>query len=159
MYFIAHRGNLFGPDKEQENKVEYILKAIFLKFDVEIDVWYINNKLYLGHDFPQYEIELNFLIQNRDYLWCHCKNLQAFELLLSNNIHCFIHDKDIATLTSKGFVWTYPNTLQINNSICVLPEIPPCSLEQGEQQNNDINKCIGFCSDYIFYLREKCSKK
>ncbi len=150
MYFIAHRGNLFGPNIEKENHPDYILEAISKKFDVEIDVWYINTKLYLGHDKPQYEIELIFLIENKDKLWCHCKNLQAFELLLLNNIHCFVHNTDIATLTNKGYIWTYPNNLQITNSICVLPEILP---------QHSLGKCIGFCSDYVYYLREKCSKK
>ena len=61
MIFIAHRGNLNGPNKEMENKPEYILKALNKDFYVEIDVWYINNSFFLGHDNPDYKIDIEFL--------------------------------------------------------------------------------------------------
>ena len=38
MYFISHRGNISGIDKNNENKPEYIEKALSLGFDVEVDV-------------------------------------------------------------------------------------------------------------------------
>ena len=28
MFFISHRGNLKGPNKDEENKIEYIDKAL-----------------------------------------------------------------------------------------------------------------------------------
>ena len=73
-FLISHRGNIDGKTN-QENKPEYIKKALFHGFNVEIDVWYIDNKYYLGHDLPQYEIEEDFL-QNAS-LWCHAKNIEA----------------------------------------------------------------------------------
>ncbi len=42
---IAHRANLNGPDHETENTPASINKAIKLGFDVEVDIWYINNVL------------------------------------------------------------------------------------------------------------------
>ena len=53
MKIIAHRGNLSGPT-QTENHPDQIKKALDLGFDVEIDVWYKENKVFLGHDFPQY---------------------------------------------------------------------------------------------------------
>ena len=64
MIYIAHRGNLNGPNKD-ENKPEYIKKSISLGFDCEIDIRYINNILYLGHDTPDYKIDLQFLSKPR----------------------------------------------------------------------------------------------
>ena len=61
MFFISHRGNLEGPIRSEENKIDYINDAINQNFDVEIDVWFKNNNFYLGHDEPQYKIPLEFL--------------------------------------------------------------------------------------------------
>jgi len=38
MKLISHRGNLFGPNPTNENNPDYILNAIELGYDVEIDV-------------------------------------------------------------------------------------------------------------------------
>ena len=54
MILISHRGNLSGPSKE-ENHPEHIIKAAAAGFDVEVDVWVINNDYFLGHDEPRYK--------------------------------------------------------------------------------------------------------
>ena len=56
MILIAHRGNLNGKTN-RENQPEYIQEALVQDFDVEIDVWYIEDEFWLGHDIPQYKIE------------------------------------------------------------------------------------------------------
>ena len=138
MILISHRGNIEEKKPNQENKPEYIKKALFHGFDVEIDVWYIDNKYYLGHDLPQYEIKEDFL-QNAN-LWCHAKNIEAlYKMKLNPLIHCFYHISDKVTLTSKGYLWTYPNNKLTDKSICVLPEI----------QKIKIDNCAGICSDII----------
>ena len=75
MFLIAHRGNTEGENKEEENKEEYILKALSQGYDVEIDVWVIKTfspyyKIFLGHDNPKYEIKLDFLLEHKEKLWC-----------------------------------------------------------------------------------------
>ena len=55
-------------------------------------------------------------------------------------IHSFWHQKDDFVLTSKGFVWTYPNKSLYSNSVCVLPELG---------YKGDITKCYAICSDNI----------
>ena len=62
MHFISHRGNLNGPNKNLENKPNYIKEALDKGFDVEIDVWLSKEKFYLGHDEPLYETDVNFII-------------------------------------------------------------------------------------------------
>lgn len=121
MIYIAHRGNLLGPSPEDENKPAHIEYALLeVGIDVEIDVWQINGKYYLGHDGPETPVGINFL--TRDGLWCHAKNIQALAGLQELGCHTFFHDTDDATLTSRGFLWTFPGKELTRFSIAVLPE-------------------------------------
>ena len=85
---------------------------------VEIDVWLKDGVILLGHDEPQYAVNFGFLKQNG--LWCHAKNLDALHYMLEKNIkNSFWHQEDDYTVTSSGFIWTYPNKLITNKSIIV----------------------------------------
>ena len=140
MILIAHRGNIKGTSLAKENTQEYILQALELGYHVEIDVWVFGCKLFLGHDQPEQETQLKFLQDER--LWCHCKSREALAKLISNGVHCFFHETDDVTLTSKGYMWVYPNKKPLEGSICVLPELHNC-------KNQDLERCVGICSDYI----------
>lgn len=144
MILISHRGNLNGPNGDFENDPKYILEAFKNGFNVEIDIWLYNNKIMLGHDEPKYNVTLDWFKSLYHNLWLHCKNIEILEYF--NNIdsmgaylNYFWHEKDTATITSKGFLWAYPNKQPIKGSIAVLPEL----------NNEDISKCYGVCSDYI----------
>lgn len=50
MKFISYRGNLYGPNPKLENKPTYIIEALKMGFDLEVDVFFRNKKFYLGHD-------------------------------------------------------------------------------------------------------------
>ena len=140
MILISHRGNINGKNIPLENNPGYIRDAIHLGYNVEVDIWYHNNTFWLGHDNPEYQIGLYFLLENSDKLWCHAKNIEAIvEMKKEKNINCFWHQKDDITLTSKGYIWAYPGKQPIKNSIAVMPEI----------HNDNLDKCIGICSDYI----------
>ena len=56
MIYIAHRGNINGKFESYENEPNYIDRAIELGYDVEIDLWWVDGRTYLGHDEPQYEV-------------------------------------------------------------------------------------------------------
>ena len=58
-------------------------------------------------------------------------------MLNNNNIHCFFHQEDDVTLTSKGYIWTYPNK-QLTNKSMVLPKTIDKNLE-----------CFGVCTDEV----------
>ena len=106
MKIISHRGNLSGRLPEQENHPDYILGVVRAGYDVEVDVWCIGEKFVLGHDLPQYEVSASWL---KDLpLWCHAKNSDALEGMLVQGIHCFWHQQDFCTLTSRGIPWCYP---------------------------------------------------
>ena len=138
-YIISHRGNISGPNPERENHPNYILEAINGGFHVEIDLRVINNKLYLGHDDPQYPIEVDFLYN--DNFWIHAKNIDAAYFLTAHkNINWFFHDQDDCVLTSKGYLWTYPGKQLTPNSIAVMPERVIDAY--------DLSSCCGICTDY-----------
>ena len=137
---ISHRGYESGEDSNLENKPSQIEKLLNINLiNVEIDVLYRNKKLYLGHDYPRYEVDIDFL--KRDGLWCHAKNVEALEIMLENDIHCFWHQEDDYTLTSKGFIWNYPGkTTSSKKSVFLFPERYP---------NVDVSKYKFICTDYI----------
>lgn len=139
MRLISHRGNIIGPNPEEENTIPYICRALACGYNVEIDVWEINGELFLGHDEPKVPAALDFLQESR--LWCHAKNEQALFFLLQNKIHCFWHENDKYTLTSHGIAWVYPGQQLLPNSVAVKPE--------GHYTSKQLSHCYGVCSDYI----------
>ena len=50
MKIISHRAFCDGIDKSIENKPSEIESRISEGFDVEVDLWVKNSKLWLGHD-------------------------------------------------------------------------------------------------------------
>lgn len=119
MKLIAHRGNYKGPNKSKENQPSYIEEAIHAGFDVEIDVWY-QDGLYLGHDNPEHEIDLDFLMRFHNSLWIHCKNVFALSTLSDlPELNVFWHENDAYALTSQGFIWTFPHCKVCEKSVVV----------------------------------------
>ena len=110
---------------------------------MEIDVWYIDGKYYLGHDTPQHHIEEKYLKNKK--LWCHAKNYEALTNMLNKNIHCFWHESDMVTLTSKGYIWANLKQQPLKGSIAVMPE----------RNKEDISDCLGICSDFIEKYKDK----
>jgi len=143
MKLIAHRGNTNGPTR-WENEPSYIVDSIKKGFDVEIDVWYVNNEYFLGHDEPIYKIKKDFLYQEQ--LWCHAKNPGALQEMNNADIHCFWHQNDDYTITSKGFIWSFPNAAYIANMVVNQPEIYTDLIEF----NTNV---FAVCSDYVDLLK------
>lgn len=140
--FISHRGNLNGPNKQKENTPEYLLEAVSDGFDVELDLWYLDSKYYLGHDGPDHEIEEDFLLNSK--FWVHCKTVETLARLVEINYpyNFFFHNTDKATLTSNKFLWVYPGVDVFGDaSITVMPE---------QARNSfDWKSARGVCSDYV----------
>lgn len=141
MIYISHRGNTNGPVEHQENHPDRIIEVLHMGFDVEIDLWCIDNNLYLGHDEPIYLISSNF-IRTRG-LWLHCKNINAMHAIHNLSVNYFWHQNDDVTLTSKGYFWTYPGKQLTSNSILVMPE----TLDKIQKYNK--LECAGVCSDFV----------
>ena len=143
MIFIAHRGNIAGRNPNFENTPPYLDTALARGYDVEVDVWYIDGTYYLGHDGPEIETTLEYL--SNDKFWCHCKNVEALQQLIRHGVHCFFHQTDDVTLTSRGILWTFPKKTLVEGSVCVMPEL-------GYEGN--ISLCGGICSDVVEEYKE-----
>lgn len=143
MILISHRGNIDGKEPENENKPSFVAAAIAKGYDVEVDFWFKDGRFLLGHDKPQYEIPLGFMENFYRRLWIHCKNTDALSKMLEIDrigayLNYFWHDTDTVTVTSQGYMWTYPGSY-IEGGIAVLPEI----------KNDKLEGRLGICSDYI----------
>ena len=152
MKIISHRGNLKGSEKSNENKPQQVDLAIKNGFDVEIDLWLINGNFQLGHDRPEYLIDLSWVLSRSKYLWIHCKNIELMDYLTTNRIdlNFFFHQNDDLALTSKFFLWVYPEKTYTKNSILVSNNIDDLSFLD--------NPPFGVCTDYPEYLNELCKK-
>ena len=144
MILISHRGNINGSQPENENNPEYIQKALDMGYDVEIDLRIKDNKLYLGHDEPQYLMDLDWFEKYYTKLWLHCKEIEVIEKLnqldlRGTYLNYFWHENDTLTITSKGYLWVYPGKQPVKGGIAVLPEM----------NNDDISQSLGICSDVI----------
>lgn len=143
MNLISHRGNTDGPKPELENSPAYLLKAINEGFDVEVDVWVKDGKIYLGHDGPQYPIDSSFIELIRDKAWFHCKNLEALDFFATKDkdlYRHFWHENDQYTLVSNGVIWSYPGSTVSKNAII---------LDFNENYSYDPKGILGICFDYI----------
>jgi hypothetical protein len=143
MKIISHRGNLNGRIPEKENHPNYIDTALSSGYDVEIDIWFRDEKFYLGHDIPQYEIDINWIHDRENKLWIHAKNLGAVEQLLKTELNWFWHDTDKMTITSKGFPWAYTDTFFLGSYTVI------------KNEKNIPEYVKGICTDFPIEFKKK----
>ena len=141
MKLISHRGNVNGRFESCENDPTYIDLAIKKGYDVEVDVWYKDGILWLGHDKPDYVIDFKWFRDRIGKLWIHCKNVESVVYFkeCEYEFNYFWHQTDDITLTSLNYIWAFPGKQPIKNSISVMPEI----------NDDDVSKCFGVCSDFV----------
>jgi hypothetical protein len=140
---ISHRGNLYGPNPSTENSPDQLLRAIALGYDVEVDVWYVDGKIMLGHDHPQHEVDKQFINKIINSAWFHCKNVQAMAFFDSQSLgyNYFWHQNDDYALTSHKILWTFPGLEVDDRCVVVMPEA------YGKTRSEVINYW-GICTDY-----------
>ena len=141
MKLISHRGNIHGSNKELENNPNQIDICIKMGYDVEVDLRYdeLTGSVWLGHDKAQYPITWYWLSERSHELWIHCKDFKTLnEISSMPGYNYFWHQTDDYTLTSKGYIWTYPGKKVGPKSVLV------------DVNGDSIDKeCYGICSDYI----------
>ncbi len=141
---ISHRGNTSGINKELENSPKYIESAINNGYEVEVDIWMKDDEFFLGHDSPEYKIDSTWMIRNKNKLWFHCKNLDILNYFSEQkeDYKFFWHQQDDYTLTSNGYIWTYPEKRVTKKSIIV-------SLGKEIVEH----EVFGICSDFVDFLK------
>jgi len=145
---ISHRGNIIGPITNKENRPSYIDCALQLGLDVEVDIRYIDGKYWLGHDKPDYEVSETWILNRKNNLWFHCKDLNSAHALgkLDNTIIRFCHSTDDFVLVSNNTIWVHNLKLELNSSSI----IPLMSIWDIIHFNNNYTDKIihGICTDY-----------
>lgn len=144
MIIIAHRGNTEGPNPKRENEPFYIDNALDKGFAVEIDVWYVDKTIYLGHDKPTHVVEPDWLANRRSNLVIHQKNIDCSLCPALSATNRFTHDKDSFAMTSFNIGWTVKKELLNENSIWVINE---------KKENVNNVTLLGICTDYANYYR------
>ena len=146
---ISHRGNLSGPDKLTENSSKQVDLVLSLGLECEIDVWYVNREILLGHDSPKEVVSLKWLDSRSSKLWIHCKNLESLDFFssTSSELNYFWHQNDDYSLTSLGYIWAYPGKPLSPMSILVLPELYIDISKESLHLGN--RKFLGVCSDHV----------
>jgi hypothetical protein len=124
MKIISHRGNINGPNHNSENRPSYIDSAIKLGYDVEVDIRFIDGYFWLGHDSPQYKIELPWMKMRKNKLWFHCKDqISSLKMLeLNDEYQFFCHKNDSFVLTSNSYIWVHDLNSVIDER-CIIPLI------------------------------------
>lgn len=140
MKVIAHRGNINGPSSD-ENSPNHLMRAINASFDIEVDVWYVDGEIWLGHDSPEYLVDSSFIDDITRHAWFHCKNADALFYFQNLGLRCFWHNIDDYTITSEGVIWAYPGMPVNHNSVAVMPELV---------EEQDVSMAYGVCTDYPY---------
>lgn len=142
---ICHRGNLDGALKQFENNFGILIQRAIQGYRVEVDVWYHEHHLWLGHDKPEYKVTLEWLTSCKKRL-IHAKDGVTFEYLLAEagkralDIHVFYHTEEDYVLTNKGLVICYPGKPLLEGSLCMMPE-------RANYKQQDLQKVFSICTD------------
>jgi hypothetical protein len=149
MNIISHRGNINGPTPEKENRPSYIDCAIALGYDVEVDLRFVNENFWLGHDEPQYKIEETWMKLRKEKIWFHCKDIDSALMLIKMNcdFKYFCHTQDDYVITSTNNLWVHDLTKTINNN-CIIP-----LLNEEDIINYENKEPYAICTDYVNYLK------
>jgi len=149
MKIISHRGNIAGSVPDKENRPSYIDVAIRLGYSVEVDVRAHYGALYLGHDESQYPISKTWAQDRAEWLWFHCKNLDAVREMQNIGLKFFCHKADPYVMTSNDFIWVDDINLELNDK-CIIPLI-----SNDVPFNPNWEKAYAICTDYPeFYKME-----
>lgn len=142
MIKIAHRGNINGPIEGRENSPDYLLEAILQGYDVEVDLWMVDEQPYFGHDEPKYLVSQADFIRIAEKAWFHCKNVEAMAFLakFAQYLRYFWHQDDDYALVSDGTIWTNTNSATVASSVLVDIDLT---------SSFGYGNIYGVCSDYV----------
>lgn len=150
---ICHRGNIKGPVKELENNFGILVQRTLQDYATEVDIWYHENHLWLGHDRPEYKVTLDWLASDKRRL-IHAKDGKTFEHLLQEcgkralDLHMFYHTEEDYVLTNKGLVICYPGKPLLEGSLCMMPE-------RANYRKEELERCFSICSDSLVDAEKK----
>jgi len=142
MRLISHRGNIEGSNPDLENTTPYIESAINSGFDVMIDLWLFDGKIYTGSDEPKNKLDIDWLEKYNNRLWFNCRDQVILTNLLSldplgKHLHYLHFSEGPMSLTSRNYLIT-KEEFSTPVAIVYQPDV-----------NNKLTDVYGVCSDYV----------
>jgi hypothetical protein len=154
MFYISYQGIYDGKDYEDANTPSQISKAQQRGFSCLIDVWRINNKLYVGNGQPLIEVTEKYIQGNRFWINAVNTDMQTWIATQPSNLYPNYFHFDASTppppyaTASNGKLIT-PGTVPINtSSVMFLPEINDRSLYTMVKV-----KSFGICSGFLTLIK------
>ena len=151
MLYISYQGIFDGKDYEDANTPDQIGRSFNNGFSCMVDVWRIDNTLYVGSEQAPISVTDKYLQGNR--FWIKCGNQETYDWFLTQSLRQYPNyfyqpNSMVNALTSSNKLWT-PGTVPVNNtSIIVLPEIK----DRGLLSTVHL-RCYGICSTYLNFIK------
>ena len=154
MLYISYQGIYDGQNYEDANTPKQINSALGKGFSCLINVWRINNKLYVGNGQPVIEVPEKYIQGNR--FWINAVNTDMQTWIATQPSKLYPNYFNFAASTppppyataSNGKLIT-PGTVPINgNSVMFLPEINDRSLYTMVKV-----KSYGICSGFLTLIK------
>ena len=151
MLYISYQGIFDGKNYEDANTPDQIGRSFNNGFSCMVDVWRIDNTLYVGSEQAPISVTDNYLRGNR--FWIKCANQETYDWFTTQSLiqypNYFYQPNSMANVsTSSNKLWT-PGTVPVNDtSIIVLPEIQDRGLFSTVHL-----RCYGVCSTYLTFIK------
>jgi len=154
MLYISYQGIYDGQDYESANTPKQINKALGKGYSCLIDVWRVDNKLYVGNGQPLIEVTEKYIQGPR--FWINAVNTDMQDWIATQPSKLYPNYFNFEAPTppppyataSNGKLIT-PGTVPINsNSVMFLPEINDRSLYTMVKV-----KSYGICSGFLTYIK------
>jgi hypothetical protein len=151
MLYISYQGIYDGQNYEYANTPNQIGKSFNNGFSCMVDVWRVDDKLYVGSIDNLIEVTNKYLQGNR--FWIKCGDQNTYDWFTTQSLRQYpnyfyqpIYNENVTTSSNK--LWT-PGTVAVNDtSIIVLPEIA----DRGLLSTVHL-RCYGVCSTYLTFIK------
>jgi len=151
MLYISYQGIYDGQNYEYANTPDQIGKSFNNGFACMVDVWRIEDTLYVGPEAAPIPVTNKYLQGNR--FWIKCGNQETYDWFLTQSLrqypNYFYQPNSMDNvLTSSNRLWT-PGTVAVNDtSIIALPEIQDRGLFSTVHL-----RCYGVCSTFLTFIK------
>jgi hypothetical protein len=154
MLYISYLGIFDGSDYQDANTPNQIGKALNYGFSVMIEVWRVDNRLYVGNGQPLIEVTEKYIQGNR--FWINAKNTEMQTWISGQPANLYPNyfwfttpNPPPAYVTASNGKLITPGTVPINNnSVIYLPEVSDMSLLSTVKL-----RCFGICSTYLTFIK------
>ena len=153
MLYISYQGIFEGQDYPDANTPNQIGKAFNARYSCMVDVWRVDNQLYLGSYEPMIEVTEKYLQGNR--FWINARNIDMQNWIVTQPVKNYPHyfwsnqpEPTSPVTVSSGQIWTPGTVATYPSTIIVLPEIQ----DRGMLSTIHL-KCYGVCSTYLNFIK------